>query len=1047
MVDFSQHRNDLVGRFAQHNVAANLLMFMMLLAGIWALAKLNVQFFPTIEIEIVTVRVEWSGASAEDVESAVTTPLEQELRNLDNLRKLTSTSATGFTTITLEFEEGIDMGRATDQVKEFVAQVRNLPDSAETPEVVQVARYERIARLLISGAGLQELRPLARRFEDELLARGIARIKVLGLPEEEVAIQIPSDRLQALGLTLGDVSRTVGAISRDLPAGSAGRNDVARQLRSLDQRRDVLGFEELPLVADESGRLLALGEVATIERRAKMGETLLYHRGSPTVELELQRAESTNALDSAAIMNEWLEDVRPTLPANIELVVYDQPWQYIRDRINLLLKNGAGGLVLVLLVLFLFLNDRVAFWVAVAIPVSFMAALMALYLIGGSINMITLFALIMTLGIIVDDAIVVGEDAMTHYTGGERSLEAAEGGARRMLAPVMSSSLTTIAVFLPLMLIGGNIGNVLFGIPLIVICVILASLVECFLVLPGHLRHTFHRMHHTKPGRTRARLDAIFENFREHRFRPLMSWAVDNRWTTLSATVAALILAVGLVMSGRLGFTLFPGVEGTTVYASATFTPGSSAQRVDEFLAHLNATLREAESELGGDLIENIVLRSGRGVFGGVDAVSGEHMGSLIVELVEPDGREVRNRDLVQAWKQRVEKAPGVTSFVVAERFLGPPGRGVDIRLMGGTPDRLKQAALELTDELRRFPGVGAVEDDMPWGQEQIIYQLRPEGRALGLTVEEVGRQLRAAYDGLLVQIFQEGGREVEVRVMLPDAERNQLSSLERLSIALSNGNRVPLPTVLDLDSRRGFEVLRHSDGRLAVQVSGEVDRSVNNANRILAELEQGVLPQLVSRYGLSYSLEGRAADQQETLGDMKRGMLFALVMIYLVLAWVFGSYTQPIAVMLTIPFGLVGAIFGHWVLGIELTILSLFGFFGLSGIVVNDSIILVTFYQRLRKEGMAIREAAVEAACQRLRAVMLTSLTTIAGLLPLLFETSVQAQFLIPMAVSITFGLAFTTLLVLLVMPSILTVVESVRQRLGLMGSEPGVVLAERTR
>ncbi|GAB4348121.1 MAG: efflux RND transporter permease subunit [Gammaproteobacteria bacterium] len=1027
-----QHRNDLIGRFAQHKVAANLLMLMMLLAGIWALARLNIQFFPTLEIEIVTVRVEWSGASAEDVESAVTTPLEQELRNLDNLHKITSTSATGVATITLEFEEGTDMGRATDQVKEFVAQVRNLPDSAETPEIVQIIRHERIARLLLTGASLEELRPLARRFKDELLMRGIARIDISGLPDEEVAIQIPSERLQALGLTLGDVSRKVAAISRDLPAGSAGRNDVARQLRSLDQRRDVLGFEEIPVVAEEDGRLITLGEIATIDQRAKTGQARLYYRGRPAVELDVQRAESTNALTSAEVLFEWLAETRPTLPANIELVVYDQPWQYIRDRINLLLKNGAGGLVLVLLVLFLFLNARVAFWVAVAIPVSFMAALMVLYLVGGSINMITLFALIMTLGIIVDDAIVVGEDAMTHYTEGERSLEAAEGGARRMLAPVMSSSLTTIAAFLPLMLVGSYIGSILFGIPLVVICVILASLVECFLVLPGHLRHSFHRMHHAKPGKIRARLDRLYENFRERHFRRMMVWAVENRWTTLSATVAAMVLAAGLVVSGRLGFTLFPGVEGTIVYASATFTPGTSEARVDAFLSHLRETLREAETALGGGLVETVVTRSGRGIFGGVDAVSGEHMGSLFVELVEPDAREVRNRDLVREWKKRVQPVAGLTAFVVAERFLGPPGRSLDIRLMGGEPDTLKQAALDLADEVRRFAGVGAVEDDMPWGQEQIIYRLRPEGHALGLTVEEVGRQLRAAYDGQLVQIFQEGGYEVEVRAMLPDEERNRLSSLERLTIALPNGNRVPLPSVVELSSRRGFEVLRHSEGQLAVQVSAEVDRSVNNANRILAELEQGALPRIASRYGLRYSLEGRAADQQETLGDMKRGMLFALVMIYLVLAWVFGSYMQPFAIMLTIPFGLVGAVVGHWVMGIELTILSLFGFFGLSGIVVNDSIILVTFYQRLRAEGLAVREAVVEAACQRLRAVMLTSLTTIAGLLPLLFERSVQAQFLIPMAVSITFGLAFATLLVLLVMPSILTLVEDIRRRFG---------------
>ncbi|KAA3627352.1 MAG: AcrB/AcrD/AcrF family protein [Proteobacteria bacterium] len=1026
-----QHKRDMIGRFAQHNVAANLLMLMMVLAGIWALAKLNVQFFPTLELELMTVRVEWSGASAEDVESAITTPLEQELRNLDGVRKLTSSSTTGAAAITIEFEEGTNMGRASDQVNELVARVRDLPDSAEKPEVSQVTRYDRIARLVISGAELDELRPLARRFEDELLARGIARIEVTGLPDEEVAIQIPAARLQELNLRLTDIARTIDAISRDLPAGSMGRDDVARQLRSLDQRRDVLGFERLPIVADDAGQLLTLGDLADIQRRAKPGQPYLRHQGKPAVELELQRVESANALTSAEILHQWLSETRPTLPTNIELTVYDQAWQYIRDRINLLLENGTGGLVLVVAVLFLFLNGRVAFWVALAIPVSFMAALMALYLVGGSINMITLFALIMTLGIIVDDAIVVGEDAMTRYSGGEHSLAAAEGAARRMLAPVMSSSLTTIAAFLPLMLIGGPIGNILFGIPLIVICVILASLTECFLVLPGHLHHSFRRFRHVQSGPTRLRLDAAFAHLRDRYFRPLMTWSVRNRWITLSASVSTMILALGLIIGGRLGFTLFPGVEGTIVYASATFTPGTAARQVDSFLQQLDGSLRATEEALGGNLIQSVTLRSGHGIFGGTDAAAGEHIGSLIVELVEPDVRDIRNRQFVDVWKERIQQPPGLTAFVVAERFMGPPGRDLDIRLVGGDPATLKQAALELSDELQRFPGVGAIEDDMPWGQEQIIYSLLPEGRALGLTIEEAGRQLRAAYDGLTVQIFQQGGHEVEVRVMLPDAERNRLGSLERMMLFLPGGGTVPLTTVLQLDSRRGFEVLRHAEGQLAVQVSGEVDRAANNANRILATLEQEFLPSLASRHGIRYSLEGRAADQAETLGDMKRGMVFALVMIYLVLAWVFGSYTRPLAVMFIIPFGLVGAVFGHWVLGMELTILSLFGFFGLSGIVVNDSIILVTFYQRLREEGMSVQKAVVEAGCQRLRAVLLTSLTTIAGLLPLLFETSVQAQFLIPMAVSITFGLAFATLLVLLVMPALLTVVEDIRRRL----------------
>ncbi len=1023
----------LIALFARHRVAANLLMLMMLLAGIWALDKLNVQFFPNVDIQVVAVRVVWSGASAEDVERAITVPLEQELRGINRLRQLTSSSTTGVAAITLEFEEGSDMGLMTDEVKELVDRTRGLPEDAEEPQITQPALYERIARVLVTGAGtLQELRPLARRFERQLLERGIARIQLAGLPDEEVAIQVPAARLQELNLSLGDIARRVAGTSRDLPAGSAGRSDVGRQLRSLEQRRDVRGFESIPVVADESGRVLTVADLGTVERRPRQGQGRLYYRGMPAVELELQRAAAANSLVSAGILEEWLAETRPHLPGNVQIVVYDQAWQYIRDRINLLLKNGSGGLVLVVAVLFLFLSGRVAFWVAVAIPVSFMATLMALQLVGGSINMITLFALIMTLGIIVDDSIVVGEDAMTHFAAGEGPLEAAEGGARRMLPPVAASSLTTIAAFLPLMLVGGPIGSILFGIPLIVVCVIVASLVECFLVLPGHLRVSFTGMRgRARESRLRRRLDDGFAHFREHWFRPLATGAVERRWITLSVAVAALTLSLGLIRGDRIGFTLFPGVEGTILYANATFTPGTPAERVEAYLAHLDQTLRDTEEALGGDLIQEVVLRSGRGVFGGQDTVQGEHIGSIIVELVEPDRRQVRNRDFVRAWRERVQPRPGMTSFLITERLLGPPGRDLEARLTGQDAETLKAAALALAEEYEAFPAVSAAEDDMPWGQQQIVYRVSAVGRALGLTTESVGTQLRAAYDGQLVQVYQDDGEEIEVRVMLPDAERDDLGSLERLGLTLGDGSAVPLPTALELESRRGFEVLRHADGQLAVNVSAEVDRTLDNANRILEELQRTALPRIAEQYGVRYSLEGRAADQRETLGDMKRGMVFALIMIYLVLAWVFGSYSRPLAVMVTIPFGLIGAILGHWLLGIELTILSLFGLFGLSGIVVNDSIILVSFYQRLRDEGLGTREAVVEAACQRLRAVLLTSLTTIAGLLPLLFETSVQAQFLIPMAVSISFGLAVATVLVLLVMPSLLTVVEDARAAL----------------
>jgi multidrug efflux pump subunit AcrB len=1039
-----QHQTNLIGIFAQHKVAANLLMMMMLLSGIWALSKLNTQFFPTFALEIITVRVVWSGATAEDVQTAIIRPLEQQLRTVDGLRKITATSAENVASLTLEYQPNKDMGEALDNVKEKVALLRNLPLEAEEPEISRVIRYDPIARLLITGPDdPAELRHLAQQIERELLQRGVSQISISGLPEEEISIQIPQVHLEELGLTLGQVSEKIKAFSQDIPAGSIGQEDATRQLRSLAQSRDQLAFMQLPLVADEQGRLLRLGDIAQVERRAQDGEVLLTHNHKPAIELLLQRAESDDALKSANILQTWLKERAHLLPANIELKVYDQYWELIQERISLLLNNGISGLILVVAVLFIFLNGRVAFWVAVGIPVSLMGMLAVLYMVGGSINMISLFAMIMALGIVVDDAIVVGEDAFSHFQMGERSLLAAEGGAQRMLAPVMAASLTTISAFLPLMLISGTIGNILIDIPIVMICVIIASLVECFFILPGHLRHTFHQLHHAKPHRMRQRLEYAYDQFRDQWFRPVVEKAIAWRWSVLSGTAVMMLLTVGLLAGGRVSFTFFPSPDGKTVLANASFASGTPKAQVDTFLNHLYDTLYETQASFPEKIVNVVVVRHGStAVTGAGGARSGDQFGSLMVELTSPDSREVRNQAFIRAWRERVQTVAGLETLTISEQRGGPPGRDIEVRFMAEDPYQVKAASLALQTVLRTFEGVSAIEDDMPYGQEQWIFTLTPQGKALGLTVASVGQQLRAAYDGQLVQIFQDGDDEVEVRVSLPDGDRYRLASLQQLTLQLPNGGSVPFTSAVTLTTQRGFEALRRAQGRLAAQVSADVDAAVTNANEILANLEENVLPELVSRYGVEYSFEGRAADQMETLGDMKRGLFFALILMYLILAWQFSSYGWPLLVLSVIPFGLVGAVFGHWVMGIDLTILSLFGFFGLSGIVVNDSIVLVTFYQQLRAEGMAIYEALIEASCQRLRAVLLTSLTTIFGLTPLLFETSLQAQFLIPMATSIAFGLMFSTILVLFAVPVLLSIYEDIMSSKAVEKS--GVVLAK---
>ncbi|MDO7710547.1 MAG: efflux RND transporter permease subunit, partial [Pseudomonadota bacterium] len=737
------------------------------------------------------------------------------------------------------------------------------------------------------------------------------------------------------------------------------------------------------------------------------------------------------SLASAKILDKWLADNESQLPKGVSVKVYDASWELIKERMDLLVKNGLGGLVLVIGILFLFLQGRVALWVAVGIPVSFMATLTIMYLFGGSINMISLFGLIMALGIIVDDAIVVGEDALSHYQSGENSLTAAEGGARRMLAPVISSSLTTISSFLPLMMIGGTMGNILFDIPFVVICVIIASLFESFLILPGHLRHAFHKIHHAEPPPIRQWLDNKFNYLRDDLFKPLVVAVVNHRGITISTTFGLLVICIGLLAGGRLNFTFFPSPEGTSITANARFTAGTPSYKVAEFLEHLNTTLDKTTQQLGPELVAMSVTRLGSaGTAGGSSGQTGERFGSIQLELISPDHRTVRNKAFIKAWRNQVTLPAGIESFTLSERRTGPPGSDIDIRLSGASAETLKEAGHELSEALKQFAGVSAIEDDMPYGQEQLIYRIKGQGEVLGLTVDNVGRQLRAAFDGQLVQIFQDGDDEVEVRVMLPDAERNTIATLDNFMIQLPQGGSAPLSSVVEFEARRGFDVLRHTDSKLAIHVTATVDASLNNSNEILATLQKSLLPDLTSRYALTVDFEGRAEEQAETMGDMKQGLILAFALIYLILAWVFSSYGWPLVVMMAIPFGLIGALFGHWVMGIDLTILSLFGIFGLSGIVVNDSIILVTFFKNQREAGVETTQAIINAATQRLRAVLLTSLTTIAGLTPLLFETSMQAQFLIPMAVSISFGLMFSTVLVLLVIPALLSVHESIANR-----------------
>jgi multidrug efflux pump subunit AcrB len=1026
-------------------------MLVMILGGVLALSRMNIQFFPTFALNVVSVRVVWSGASAEDVERGITDPLEQRLRSVDGLKKMTSTSAQGISSITLEFHEGTDPIQAVDDVRQQVDEFNNFPADAEEPQVARLERYEPVARLLIYGeVDRSELRSLVYRFEDELLDRGIDRIAIRGLPEQQISIDVPLERLEPLGLSLEQIADRVASLSRDLPAGMMAQQDATRELRSVEQRRSPQAFETIPVLSGDRVRM-QLGDIAIIRQEARDNQTVMENEGLPAVELQLQRAENGNSLAAAKVLETWLEDTRPVLPASIKMEVYDETWQLLQDRISLLVNNGLGGLVLVVGLLYLFLPGRVAMWVAIGIPTAFLAALAVLWLIGGSINMISLFALIMALGVIVDDAIVVGEDADAHARMGEESIHASEGAAKRMVWPVLASSLTTVAAFMPLLVVGGVIGNILGDIPLVMICVLIASLVECFIVLPAHLRHAFKRKAGVagKPATVRPRANPVtrlrngferrFDAFRDGPFRRFSRYSLKHRGVTVASALALAIVTVGLLAGGRLGFNFFPTPEPSVFYANASFVAGTDKRVVAEFMRDMQRTLNETEQALGGDLILHAVTTYGATQGAEGSSRNDDELGSMLVELVPSDRRDVRNPEFIEQWRQRLSLPAGLDSLNISERQAGPPGRDVNIRLTGDSAENLKRAAEEVAQALSTLPGVLDVEDDMPWGREQLIYQVSAYGEALGLTTVDLGRQLRAAFDGRIAQIYQDGRDEIEVRVQLPRDQRERYSTLEQLTVRIPDGRFVPLTQVMNLDHRQGFQALRHADGKLAVEVTSALNTRVATTDQVLESLQAGALPDIASRHGVRYSFEGRSADQRETMDDMKTGLMIGVALRYVVLAWVFASWSLPLIVMAIIPFALVGALLGHWLMGLQLTILSLFGLFGLSGIVVNNAIILVSFYNQQRQKGLGITDALNEAAVQRVRAVLLTSLTTIGGLLPLLFETSLQAQFLIPMATSIAFGLGLSTFLVLLVIPALLSWLEQFREwRARRHGEEP---------
>jgi multidrug efflux pump subunit AcrB len=1023
----------IVELFSRHRNAANLLFFSMIMFGFFGLSGLNTQFFPTTEIKSVTIRVPWAGATAQDVDKNIVATIQPEVRFIDGVKEFSSTSRNGFASMTVEFYPEADMQRAIGDVEAAVNAITTLPKDSEKPIISQVTFFEPVVSILVSGPfDERALRAYAKQLRDGLLDAGIDKIIMEGFRDEEIWVEAQAAQLRRFDMTPQDIADRLAGSSLDVPGGVL-RGEVERQVRAVGLAQTAADVGNITLRSAADGRQIKVGDVGRVYDTFDANAPEGYSGAHRAIRLTVQRTKNGDSLEMTEIVREFVAETLPSLPPTLKVEIFDVNADKIVQRINVLLVNGLGGMVLVLCILFLFLNGRIAFWVAAGIPASLMATFGVMLYLDMTINMLSLFALIMTIGIIVDDAIVVGEHSATLTERGASAQEAAEGGALRMMLPITAAALTTLAAFIPMLLITGVMGQFVRAIPLVVLSVLIASLIECFFVLPGHLSHALQRPRKPRRGIRKIFLDR-FEHFRAHRFRRFVTKVYDNRYTTAAVGLTVLIICIGLLAGGRVPFRFFPSPEGEAVNAYIFFQPGTKREDtlagtrlIEKALYDAEAKLlAEAEGATDEKLVKVLFTQIGR-----TRTATGDERALIYTELTPSEERSVRTRDIVKEWNKQLPDIAGLRYVFIRERRGGPPGRDIDIRLQNAEPEILKQAALEVRDALEQYPGISRARDNLHYNKQELLLQVNARGEALGFTNALVGNQTRASLEGAIAKRFARGDEEVTLRVLQPrDATSpKQLADIE-LPVPGSQPPRyVPLTAIVDIVEKPGFSSVRRADGQVAVSVIADYDDNAGDPNAVLDDMAETVLPEIAAKYNIGFGFGGRSQEQAETMGGLGMGALIGLSLIYVVLAFVFASYSRPIIIMSVIPFGLIGMVLGHFVQGFDLTFLSLVGLLGLSGILVNNSIILISRIDERQRAGEALREAVINGICDRLRAVTLTSLTTVLGLAPLLFETSVQAQFLLPMVITIAWGLGFASLIVLFLVPSVLGIQEDARR------------------
>jgi multidrug efflux pump subunit AcrB len=1039
-----------VGWFANNGVAANLLMVLIVAGGIFTLFDVKQEIFPEFSTDIVKVVVPYPGAAPEEVEEGIVIRIEEQIQDLEGIKEIRSTAAENAGTVLVEAQQGADLQKLLNNVKSRVDAIDTFPVEAEEPVIEDAVVRRNVLEVAISGdADEHTLKRLGEQIREDLLALpGITQVVLRATRPYEISIEVSEEALRKWGLTFDTVANAVRRTSLDLPGGRVSTTGGDILLRTEGQAYRGVEFEELPLLTLSDGSRVKLGDVANVVDGFAETDQWSRFDGKPTALLRVFRVGDQGALDIAGKIEEYLAQARPRMPEGIELTVWLDRTQDLRGRLDLLLRNGRTGFLLVVLVLALFLKLRLAGWVSLGIPISFLGAIAMMPMLGVSINLISLFAFIVVLGIVVDDAIIVGENIYTHYLRGKENLQAAVDGTREVLVPVVFAVLTGVAAFAPLLAVTGTIGKIMRVIPLIVIPTLLFSLIESLLILPNHLSHLKHeRDDHPKGvvnrfwNRVQKRVDGALQWVIHKSYTPSLERAIEWRYLTVAGMLALLLITGGVVAGGFIKFNFLPGIEANNTAAFLTMPQGTPAavtarnlSRLEEAAAELAA---ELEEEYGGQPVRHFLASVGDQPFRTSEGPAGlnvsansaaSHLGEVNLELAPAEEREIGSAEIAQRWRDKVGAIPDAVELTYSSSLFSS-GEAINVQLSGPDVAELSEFAARLKDELRAYPGVQDIADSFRAGKQEIQLKITPEAEAAGLTQAALARQVRQAFYGEEAQRIQRGRDDVKVMVRLPEDRRRSLQALDDLRIRTPDGGEIPFATAATTGFSRGPASIQRTNRRRVVNVTADVDIERANANEILADLEAEVLPRLMADYpGIRYSLEGEQQEQRETLTGLAKGFGIAMLVIYVLLAIPFKSYFQPLIVMSAIPFGLIGAIWGHVVMGINLAILSMFGIVALTGVVVNDSLVMVDFINRAKAAGKPLAEAIRSAGISRFRPILLTSLTTFAGLTPILLERSLQAQFLIPMAVSLAFGVLFATLITLMLVPSSYAILEDMR-------------------